>query len=165
MRCIRLWHMRVPDNDRVRVYRSVLRERMNSGKHLDEYLSGIHRSSWWELLYTHLQQPSELFMMDNGCNVHLLVKGREPQHFSSTRFLIDEFHYRDQPTAVPDNPCLNLRRTSQPSGCNVAVHFYFAVKLEMEMSFDAGLLRGRPRISTAHPARQTLPRFEGKSSV
>ena len=49
----------------------------------------------FDLLYTHLQQPPELFMMDNGCNVHLFVKGREPQHFSSTRFLIDEFHYRD----------------------------------------------------------------------
>jgi hypothetical protein len=29
----------------------------------------------FELLYTHLPQPPELFMMDNGCNVHLFVKG------------------------------------------------------------------------------------------
>ena len=35
----------------------------------------------FELLYTHLPQPPEVFMMDNGCNVHLFVKGREPEHF------------------------------------------------------------------------------------
>jgi hypothetical protein len=27
--------------------------------------------------------------------VHLFVKGREPQHFKGTRFLVDEFHYSD----------------------------------------------------------------------
>lgn len=49
----------------------------------------------FDLLYTHLPQPPQLFMMDNGCNVHLFAKGREPAHFASTRFLIDEMHYRD----------------------------------------------------------------------
>lgn len=49
----------------------------------------------FDLLYTHLPEPPQVFMMDNGCNVHLFVKGREPQHFTGTRFLIDEMHFRD----------------------------------------------------------------------
>jgi hypothetical protein len=73
----------------------------------------------FDLLYTHLQQPPELFMMDNGCNVHLFVKGREPQHFSSTRFLIDDFHYRDHTN------CSQGYRSSTSfsfAGSPVAVH-------------------------------------------
>lgn len=50
----------------------------------------------FELLLIGCEKPPELFLMDNGCNVHNFALAREPEHFAPMRVLIDELHYRGQ---------------------------------------------------------------------
>jgi len=48
----------------------------------------------FNLLLTRWQRSPTQFQLDNGCNLHLFLKRREPEFFAPMRILIDEPHYR-----------------------------------------------------------------------
>lgn len=65
----------------------------------------------FELIVTRFETAPEVIIYDNGCNLQSYCLNNEPEFFKSTRFFVDEFHYKHHTNC---NTCFNsLHMSSQ----------------------------------------------------
>ena len=48
----------------------------------------------FQIFLTRFLQPPKVIIYDNACKLHHYILNREPNHFKSTKFLVDRFHWK-----------------------------------------------------------------------
>ena len=90
----------------------------------------------FQIFFTRFLQPPKVIIYDNACKLHQYILNREPDHFKSTKFLIDRFHWKGH---VGCSSGYNLK--------NYSTFDMTAINSQVNEQANAGLQRIKSHVS------------------